>query len=413
PPISPPPFATVDYAFDFNADFPIDAAPPLTINPVTGVLTATPNFFGQYVVGVCVKEYRDGVLINTHLRDFQFNITDCTPPLYASFPDEYNNCDDMTIYFDNNSFGTSTFYWDFGVSGLSSDFSTAFEPTYTYPDTGTYIVMLIANPGTDCADTSYSEVQIYPHLIASFNYESACAHQPLLFDDGSVTTYGELVQWQWNFGFGSTSPEQDPEYTFETGGSFPVTLKVKNDVGCEEEITNMVTVYPLPQADFDWTSHCLGQEIALYDLSTIDSAYSVTDGIWILPDSTAFGTDTHIAFTHPGLYNITYIAVSDKGCTDTITHYLSVAPEIVAEIPPDTSVCIGDSVQLLVRNGSYYQWTPVYHISDANAFNPYVFPEVSTVYTVVVSDGCTYDTASIYVEALERPAVFAWPDTAV
>lgn len=415
PPISPPPYPTVDYSYDFTATYPMDADPPLTINPNTGYMTATPEFFGQYVVGVCVKEYRDGVLIGTHLRDFQFNVTDCTPPLFASFPEEYNNCNDMTILFDNNSFGTSTFYWDFGVPGTGSDFSSAFEPTYTYPDTGTYLVMLIANPGTDCSDTAYSEVQIYPNLIASFNYESVCAMQPVLFDDGSVTTFGELVSWTWDFGDGSTSSEQDPTYVFEMGGTFPVSLKIKNDVGCVDEITTIVTVYPLPQAEFNWENICIGEEVELMDASVIPDPYFIAEGIWTLEgsESSIFGTEINITFDSAGLYTLTYIANSDKGCTDTITHYLSVAPEIVAELEPDTSLCEGDSIQLLVRNGSYYQWTPVYHISDANVFNPYVFPEVGTTYTVLVSDGCTTDTASIYVDVLPKPVVNAWPDTAV
>jgi hypothetical protein len=43
----------------------------------------TPTMLGQFVVGVAVKEYRSGVLIGTHYRDFQFNVTDCEPTAVA------------------------------------------------------------------------------------------------------------------------------------------------------------------------------------------------------------------------------------------------------------------------------------------------------------------------------------------
>lgn len=415
PPISSPPFPTLDYAEGFSATYPMEASPELTINSETGLLTGTPTLFGQFVVGICVKEYRDGELIETHLRDFQFNVTDCTPSLYADFPAEINNCDNLTIEFDNNSFGTSSYYWDFGVPSIGSDSSTTFEPIYTYPDTGTYIVMLVANPGTICSDTSYSEVNVYPQLIADFNYEAACAQQLLFFDDASTTDHGELTEWIWDFGGGITSTLQDPSLMFESGGSFPVTLKVKNDVGCTKEISKNIIVYPLPQADFIWDSHCLGQSAELMDNSIIAEGYSVINGEWTLPGeaSATMGASSTINFDTTGVFEITYVAISDKGCTDTITHYITIAPQVIAELEPDTAICIYDTVQLLVRNGSSYQWTPVYRISDDNAFNPYVYPEVSTLYTVLVSDGCTSDTASIFIEVLPRPEITAWPDTAV
>lgn len=415
PPVGPPPFSTLDYATGYSATYPMDASPEMAIDAATGLITGTPTAFGQFVVGICIQEFRDGVLIETHLRDFQFNVTDCTPALYADFPEEINNCDDLTIHFDNNSYGTDSYYWDFGVTGIASDVSTVFEPEYTYPDTGTYTVMLVANPGTLCADTMFSEVQIYPHLHADFNYEAACARQLLYFDDASVTDHGVLDQWIWDFGGGHTSTLQNPSQAFETAGTFPVTLKVKNDVGCTKEITKYVTVYPAPQAEFTWDNHCLGQTANLMDNSSIPDIYSVAAGEWYLPgEATATdGLSTSLHFDTAGVYEVTYIAISDKGCSDTVTHYITVAPHVVAELQADTTICVHDTVQLMVRNGSEYQWTPVYNISDANAFNPYVYPEVSTLYTVNVSDGCTSDTTSVFIEVLPEPVITAWPDTAV
>jgi gliding motility-associated-like protein len=79
PPItSAPPFDLITFIAPFDALNPITAAPPLAINPVTGILTLTPTQIGQFVVGICCDEYRNGVLIGTHSRDFQFNVTNCT-----------------------------------------------------------------------------------------------------------------------------------------------------------------------------------------------------------------------------------------------------------------------------------------------------------------------------------------------
>lgn len=57
----------------------------LSINPQTGILTATPTTIGQFVVGVCVKEYRGNIFLGTTRRDFQFNVIPCPSLIVADF----------------------------------------------------------------------------------------------------------------------------------------------------------------------------------------------------------------------------------------------------------------------------------------------------------------------------------------
>jgi hypothetical protein len=47
---------------------------PMAIQSSTGTLTATPSFLGQFVYGVSVKEYRNGVYLGETRRDFQVNV---------------------------------------------------------------------------------------------------------------------------------------------------------------------------------------------------------------------------------------------------------------------------------------------------------------------------------------------------
>ena len=413
-PPAPPPYANLNYDAGYSAEYPIDAAPPLSVDPGSGWMEATPTDLGQYVVGVCVDEYRDGVLIGTHYRDFQFNITDCTPALFADFPEEYNNCDDMTIFFENNSFGTDTWFWDFGVPTLEDDTSLVYEPSYTYADTGTYTVMLVANPYTLCADTAYSNVQVYPNLIPAYAWETDCALQPVQFSDVSSSDIGYIEQWNWDFGDGGTSTGATPDHVYAEGGTYSVELQVKNTVGCIASITHEIVVYPLPVVDFSWENACL-QSVGLFEEAvSIDSGYTVTDWYWNFPDgSSEPGTLGTFFYDSAGVYPITLVATSNQGCIDSITLDIIVRPQVVADLTPDTTICEGDTVQLFVRNGMYYQWFPNYNISDILGFEPYVHPTTTTTYTVIVSDDCTSDTAQITVEVLPAPDVVAYADTAV
>jgi hypothetical protein len=170
-----PPYDPVLYKSPYSATFPLASFPQLQINPVTGLLTGTPNLVGRFVVTVCCHEWRNGQRINTTKREFQFVVTPCSKTVVADIPQfstEFNTyvveCDDFTVSFVNDSRGantsgpTSPWYWDFGVPGTTSDVSTLEEPTFTYPDTGVYTVKLVVNRGSTCPDSIERLVKVYP-----------------------------------------------------------------------------------------------------------------------------------------------------------------------------------------------------------------------------------------------------------
>jgi len=132
---------------------------PLTIDPYTGFMTGVPNTIGNFVVGVCVDEFRDGALLSTTRRDFQYNVADCGEPNAAFFvPDIL--CDTLTVRFTNQSTNINIFRWYFDWENDLSQTSTNFSPIHTYPDTGLYTVALIAAPGFPCADTFFQQIHV-------------------------------------------------------------------------------------------------------------------------------------------------------------------------------------------------------------------------------------------------------------
>lgn len=68
------PFSTVPFAPGYSSANMVNANPALSINPYTGVLTGTPTQIGKYAIGICVNEYRNGVLVGRARRDYQFTV---------------------------------------------------------------------------------------------------------------------------------------------------------------------------------------------------------------------------------------------------------------------------------------------------------------------------------------------------
>lgn len=59
------------------------------------------------------------------------------------------------------------------------------------------------------------------------------------FDDLSK---GKIILWEWNFGDGSTSADQNPTHIFQAKGAYTVTLRTIDEFGCESIYQMVVTV---------------------------------------------------------------------------------------------------------------------------------------------------------------------------
>jgi Secretion system C-terminal sorting domain len=76
----PPPFLPIPYAPTYSATRPMTGVPPLSIDSLTGRIIGRPDIIGQFIVTICVEEYRNNVLLGKIYRDFQFNVVPCQSP---------------------------------------------------------------------------------------------------------------------------------------------------------------------------------------------------------------------------------------------------------------------------------------------------------------------------------------------
>lgn len=247
PTAAPPPYIGINYLPPYTAANPMDGNPALAINPVTGLLTVTPTVVGQFVVGICVKEYRNGVYLGTHLRDFQFNVVDCQPTVVSAIPSLINNCSGFSFVFQNFSTGPITHYhWDFGIPGVTDDTSNQHFPAFTYSDTGIYTITLEVYSASGCADTQTAVVYVYPNLFALMSAQDGCTNTPLNFLDLSTSTYGDINSWLWSFGDGDTSHQQNPTHTYTASGTYTVQLIVGTANGCADTVSQSIDIYQNP-----------------------------------------------------------------------------------------------------------------------------------------------------------------------
>jgi uncharacterized membrane protein len=73
---------------------------------------------------------------------------------------------------------------------------------------------------------------VYARQFANFTAIPTYGKEPLTvtFTD---TSDASPTKWNWDFGDGTTSTDQNPVHTFQTAGAYTVTLKVWNDLGSD------------------------------------------------------------------------------------------------------------------------------------------------------------------------------------
>ncbi|HYV94240.1 MAG TPA: PKD domain-containing protein [Chitinophagales bacterium] len=160
----------------------------------------------------------------------------------ASFNANAIGCEPITVNFQNTSVGGSSYSWDLG-NGTTS---TQTNPSETY-SAGTYDVTLIVTSPEGCKDTLTQEefVNSLNIPIADFSiiqpYNVPVDESQATYDFVNHSQYA--TTYQWDFGDGSSSTEENPQHHYSTLDTFEVTLIACNGYCCDTiKIGNIIVV---------------------------------------------------------------------------------------------------------------------------------------------------------------------------
>ncbi len=133
-------------------------------------------------------------------------------------------------------FPANSYTWEFGDGEISNEL----HPTHIYFEVGTYDVSLtVSNP--EGFYTEYKEAfitVIEPESpVAAFSADSFGGILPVTIQfSNDSTPEGEVNNYIWYFGDGNTSTEINPIYTYQTAGSYDVSLVAANMVGSDSTL---------------------------------------------------------------------------------------------------------------------------------------------------------------------------------
>ena len=156
-----------------------------------------------------------------------------------------------TVAFRDLSTGTSplTYAWEFGDGATS----TEQNPSHNYIRQGLYTVKLtVTNAYGSSSEikTDYIAIGLAPR--ADFTGQPTTGNTPLTVEFTDRST-GHPTSWNWNFGDGKDSSEQNPVHTYFSSGEFSVTLTASNDYG-SSYISKAYFIHAIPVLNSRFTA---------------------------------------------------------------------------------------------------------------------------------------------------------------
>lgn len=336
---SAPPYTDLTWKAPFDLSNLMGGV-PLAIDPKTGRMTANPNAIGQYVIGVCVEEYRNGVKIGEIRRDFQYNVRTCSQPPTAIFTAPSNLCNETKVVFENNSLAANAYEWNFNFPSTDTIYKSKLQnPTFTYPGNGTYQVKLTVIRNSDnCKDEEVKTIKItdLPYN-AKFDYDiKACnpdgTISAILTDKSTTDDPGAISnKWHWELtqdGVTTTATTNPAEFIINPR-DFSVKLDVEASNACKGSISQNVDFdSKVFESNFDIVLDGCDPnnnlQVLLVDSSQLlNDNFVVTERKWLVsyggnPPVQLFGNNV-VASVPRTNFTVSLDVNTDKNCRNTLS----------------------------------------------------------------------------------------------
>lgn len=158
-------------------------------------------------------------------------------------------CAPYTAILQNNSLAGETFEWDYGDnSPLES--SNQLQVSHTYPDTGTYHLVLYAVDNSTCnkRDTGYFKLTVKSKPIGSFVFspDPTRENEPVVFYN--QTQLGDSYKWLFNDGDSliTNNVLKPIEHLYNATKIYRVNLIAYNRSGCTDTVEKDIPYITVP-----------------------------------------------------------------------------------------------------------------------------------------------------------------------
>ena len=294
--------AITQYSWNFGDGVTVSTQNPSHIFTTAGTFTIT--LVVTNASGGVDSEIKPSYITVLPAPAVGFNVTGlgCTVPL--------------TVGFTNTSASGAnySYAWNFGNGQNSNQQSPA---NVTYNAAGNYGVQLTVTNTSNGCSASYVDSIVVSNFQAGITAPAnGCVGSPITFQDNSTAGANS---WNWNFGGQGNSSQQNPTFTFNSPGTYTVTLTSQNtSSGCSGNTQQQVTIQNgvTPSFTANPLSNCAPSSVTFNNTTGVPGTYT-----WSFGNGQTFtGTNPPPQiYTSAGAYSVTLSVLTPAGCTASTT----------------------------------------------------------------------------------------------
>lgn len=310
-------------------------------------------------------------------------------------------CSGKTLSLSAN--GNYTFQWT-DVNGVSVQQAQLSIPNVTVAASGKYYVA--AKSAFGCTTNDSTEVSVKPLPVVAVNIQDTT-----VCEGDSIQLFGSGTgSYSWLPVFGLTAANSNHPIAI-VKDSVTYRFVVTDVFNCSDTANVRLNVVRKPVITFSGnTTYCERNTLSL-------QASGGNTLKWLLPGGiTVNGSSVlipQVQMADSGKYKLQ--AVNAGICTVWDSVYITVHPITKAGLLfNDTTICVGDTIQLKTSGTGSFNWMPAQGLSANNVAMPLAFPQAETSYRVILENqhSCA-DTASVHIRVVSPPQVSAGPDKTI
>ena len=301
----------------------------------------------------------------------------------------------------------ASFVWDFndGITLPTTDSILS----HAYPHAGSYVPKIILRDEIGCSVpvVGRDTIRVFkPEASFTIDGNTFCEEGTVRFTNTSSSDLA-ITGYQWNFGNGQNSTNQNPIHTFLTPGTYYPSLMITTSLGCTDTVQSAMPVRivaaPQPLITATQAAGCAPLSTSFQASLAVPDSSSI-QWTWLFPNGTtssAANTPMQV-FTTPGSHTVQLIARNSTGCIDTARFDVTAYGSPTITLPQDTLICRGSSITLQAAGGASYTWSsPTDVLPVTTGSSIVVAPTQQTRYMVtgISTTGCAgSDTIQIQVQ---------------
>ncbi len=305
---------------------------------------------GTYTVSLKVTDNRQGtntvtkqVIVKANVKPVASFTSSCTD-LVCGFNSSASNDPDGTI---------TAVSWNFGDGSTET---TDTNPTHTFAAPGTYNVKLTVTDDHNATTSKTTAVAVTVNAAPVAAFSTNCSALTCA-PNGSASSDsdGTIASYSWTYGDGTdpVTGAVPPAHTYNTAGTYDITLTVTDNKGLTNTLVKTVTVTLPPNVPptAAFTSSCSELTCTFDGNGSSDSDGQVSGFAWDFSDgvSANVATPSH-TFSAAGTYPVKLTVTDDRGGSTSLTK--NVVVSLVVNQPPVASFTATCTALTCAVNGS-------------------------------------------------------------